>query len=171
MRVAVKETEVYTYSELEESAQEKVREWYNQVSWEDGQGQESCQMLADNILEDVGFSSAMGLSYSLYSPGGDPTFESEGTFTHDDKDYTLTIGTRHIGAGTEVFELDLEPHDPDQETINGTAYLAAKEFVRELQVKMFNAFRVEDEYLGSDELVAEICEANEWEFTKDGRLY
>lgn len=168
---------VFTYPELDEKAQERVREWWNRVSWEDGSAVESMDAIWRDSLEADGWADLENLTYSdLYSQGGYPVwngtreaFEAEG--------YRWTVTVRAFHRGGYFDTVDVEPEcigdddpDPTDEDYR-LAREAAREYADKLSHDLMWKFRAEDEYIGSDEQVAEACEANEYEFTEDGDLH
>ena len=180
MRTLTIEKTVFKYEELSDSAKEKVREEHNRFLWEDGEMTERMQMIADGILEAAGFEEAEDLSFNLYSQGGYPTFKTrtKSPMLLGDKvkgkrrtRHTVLVSLRHLGGSSSAFEVEvldtkgyevLDYDDPKSE--------AAKDLLRDLSHDIYNAMVKEDEYMSSDEVVAEISEANEWEYTEDGHL-
>lgn len=192
MREITTRVRAYTYPELSDAAKDRVREWWNRAQWEDGAAQESMQLLADGFLEDRGWEDVSDLSYSLYSPGGEPRWRGVlPAFTHDDVTYRATFTLRPLGGSSYAWEVTLDEDselfpadgDEDRESVTyGTPawdeYLkryeaaeeAAKDRARSDSSELFYAMREEDEYIGSDESVSEACEANGYEFTEEGEL-
>lgn len=174
MRTEMIERDVYTYDELSEAAKEHAREQYNRWGWDDGIMQESMQLIADGILAEVGLREAGNLTYSLYSQGGTPKFETSGAFSHDGESYSIGVTTEHTGGGhyravIELYFTDERADDWDAE-IPAAARTAAVDFISGLSNKMYMAFVAEDEYQSSDEVVSEVCEANGYEFDEEGNL-
>lgn len=168
---------VYTYPELSETAQEKVREWWNRVQWDDGVAAESMTMIFEyEVGERLGWEvDPKSLTFSLYSQGGYP--EWSGTlreWEHGGKKWTVVTRnpgsyTRSMSVSVEPeWETDDEPDRTDEET--RAAEDAAQEMVGSISSDLFWKFRAEDEYLSSDEQVRETCEANGYEFTEEGDL-
>lgn len=188
MRVKVTQENVYTYPELSERAQEKVREWWNRVQWDDGQANESMSMIFDGIMEDEGWEAdPRSLTYSLYSQGGTPSWSgTKDDWEYEGKTYILTCRNKSRGGSSDYNSVDVEHEDDDEwnekwwegdpetrRVMNQERERireAAKDYVRGLESKLHAAFEKEDEYMGSDEYVREACEANGYEFTEDGDL-
>lgn len=185
MRTITTHTKVYTYPELSEAAQEKVRQDMNRLYWDDGFAQENMRGIWDSLLEEKGWKDYHGLCYDdLYSQGGDQiTWRGEFNFTHTDDDgvetvFEVTVGRRHVGGGMEVFTVDLQNTENDSFHEYSDIELAeedkvehaVKEYLYELQQQLFRDFRAEDEYQSSDAVIADTCEANQYEFTAEGIL-
>lgn len=183
MRIETTETMIYKYDELSESAQEKVREWYNRAQWNDGIAAESMTMIFDEAMKEKGWHNGELRTYDLYQQGGYPTFRAEvPEFTYEGHRYTSTIRTRHMGGGNEYMYVDTEDVNEEEGAYCGSAeydaYVAridaVSEYVKtqvdEVSGDLFHKFREEDEYMGSDSYVREACEANGYEFTEDGEL-
>lgn len=179
MRTATKETSVFTYPELPEEAKETVRERYSQFLWEDGEMQERCQDIADGILEDAGFEEAKDLTYALYVQNNGVHFSTRTKqpilLDNGGKRrtrHTVIVTSRACGASTYTFDIEVLDKD-GYEVAEPTTTLAqsAAELIDNLSREMDAAFYKEDEYMSSDEVVAESAEANGWEYTATGQLY
>lgn len=83
MRTVTTEHTLYDYSELSDTAQERVQEDYNRFLWESGDAHECMQIIADGILEDAGFGPAENLEYNLYMQGGYPTWTPQDGLSED----------------------------------------------------------------------------------------
>lgn len=169
MRTITFTKDLYSYSELSDAAQEKVREKISRWGWEDGSMNESMQLIADGMLEDLGFSEAENLTYSLSTQGGYPAFGTSGTFEHEGTEYTLTVTNSRANFEIEILDVDSDYLENSREAVQAI-YKAARDFLSDLSYKMFRAFVAEDEYRSSDEEVRETAEANEWEFDEFGNF-
>lgn len=178
------EKTVYTWDELSEDAKDNARQKHSQFLWECGSAHESMELIFDFILEEAGWEEAGDLTYSLYQRGGQPTFSGVlRGWEHEGRIYDLTVRNTSGGGSCHYFSVELEAIDgSDEDTYYGTpewdAYVkrievaeeAAKDLCRDLSHKLLEAFYAEDEYMTSDEQMAETCEANGYEFTEDGDL-
>ena len=178
------ERTVYTWDELSDTAKDHAREAWSRFLWDSGSMQESMELIFDGYMEDRGWQDAELRTYSLYSPGGYPTFcGTLPAFEHGGRTWTLTVTTRHSGGGSEHMVCDVEPaDDTDSDTFYGTpewpAYLAAvtaaegaaDDLVNGMSSELLYAFRDEDDYQISDESMAETSEANGYEYDEDGNL-
>lgn len=174
MREDTQTFRVYTYPELSESAKEAVRAKINQWAWDDGSAIESMEHIWRSTLEDQGWTELNGLTFDLYSQGGYPSWSGvlEG-WEHGGHRWTVQTSNgrsyfRYVNVEPE-WDADDDADRTPEET--EAAELAAKELVDSLAGDIFYKMREEDEYIGSDETVAEACEANGYEFLESGEFY
>lgn len=175
MREITETTRVYTYPELSGDAQDRVRAWWNRVSWEDGSAAEAMESIWRDTLEADGWSARSDLTYSLYQQGGYPVWNgTREAFEAEGYRWTVTVRANHRGSFDTV---DVEPEcindddpDPTDEDYRA-AREAARDYAERLSGDLFYKFRAEDDYIGSDEQVAEACAANGYEFYEDGTVH
>lgn len=180
MREVTTTTTLYTYEELSDDAKGTVRQWLNVAAWEDGRAQEDMAAIFDDVMHVRGWREPFLRTYDLYRQGGFPVFSGDlPGWVHDGRTYTVTVSASHVGMGdefmrTEVYEEDTTnvPLETPGEAVarEARARDAAREMVHNLSAELFYKFRDADEYLGSDEYAAEVCEGNGYEFTVDGKL-
>jgi hypothetical protein len=146
---------------------------------------ESLEAIWRDTLTDAGWSDLSDLSYDLYGRGGYPQWSGVmPPFEHDGAYYAVSVGKRHQGGGTYSWSVDVEPADDSEwpDTAYGTPEWDAQvarieaveraviEHIDSLSSSLFWAFRAEDEYQVSDDVMAETAEANGYEYTEDGHL-
>jgi hypothetical protein len=170
------EKTVYTYDELSDSAKETVRQKFSEWGWEDSTMQENMQMIADGVLESHGFGPARGLTYSLYTQGGEPSFETEGTWTdpETEKVYDVTVTQHPLGGSNyymTVWATEKDNDDEDEIGCPDDVRSRLTDFMRvDIVSEMSKKFYAEDEYQASDAVVRESCEANGYEFDEYGNM-
>jgi hypothetical protein len=173
----------FAWSELSEAAKDHAREAHSRFLWDSGDAQESMELIFDGIMEERGWADAELRTYSLYSQGGYPTWRGTlPSFTHEGRVYPLTVTTRHSGGGSEHMVCDVEDPETDEDEVYGTpawngfvarltsAREAAESMVSDLSSALLYAFRAEDDYQTSEEVMAETAEANGYEYDEDGDL-
>lgn len=182
-RTKVTETTVYTWDELSPAAKDRAREEHSRFLWEAGWIQEDLERIWRYELEEAGWTDLEDLSYSLYSPGGEPMWRGDVDFEFEGRTYHLTVRKRPLGGSSYAWDVGVvDPDDPELDAVYGTpewdaavarveaVERAAKDMLRALSSKLLAAFREEDDYRVSDEVMAEDCAANGYEFTEDGTL-
>lgn len=159
MRTITKEVQLYKYEELSDTAKERVKEWRNQDghAWGD-----------ESIASLKAFAAQFGVKVTdlCYSPWGNADISTDATPANF-RGFTLTQA-RALPEYLTGYYLDA--------TLYGV-------FVREFEQTgdAFHAFnkamdagikeaRDDWEYQFSDEYMQDACDANEYEFTADGRI-
>lgn len=168
MRKEIREYEVYEFKELSKEAKEKALERFQDINvdydwWE-------------HIYDDA---NAIGLKlegFDLYRReiSGELTESIGRVIANIFANHGETCGTYEIAKRYEkklipftVLEsMEIEDMDNEDEMEELT-----KEFRKELLQKYLSILQNEYEYLTSEETVVEAIEANEYEFTKDGKLF
>lgn len=160
MRIRVTETPVYTYDELSDRAKETARERWSQFLWECGSMQEDCSEIWEQFLTERGWSELSDLEYSLYCQGGYPSWTGRVTFEHNGVTWNASVRRGRV----EWVESDDEDTDtrPAEDELSNLLSVWSSE--------LLYAFQDADEYASSDEAVREASEANEYEYTEDGKL-
>ncbi len=171
------EQTIYTYPELSETAKDAVRQRFSTWDWEDGSMQERMSDIVDGILEDAGFEKAENLSYQLYQQGGYPVFSTRSAspvFVEEPtpgtrrKRHTVIVSVQGYGGSSYGFVVEVL--DKDGYEVLDEESTKAKQLIEGLSHRMYSAMVEEDEYMSSDEVVAESCEANEYRFFENGSM-
>lgn len=86
-------------------------------------------------------------------------------------EHGLVMGTTHFGGGMERGFIGLYQYDdiPDWTCTAETAD-AIRDALREAQDEMLTSLREEQEYLSSEEHLAELADINDYRFYEDGRV-
>lgn len=170
------ERTVYTWNELSDSAKDTARQEWSRFLWSDGSMQESLSDLWENTLTEAGWVNLSDLSYDLYSQGGYPAWSGTlEAFEHGDRAYPVIVRNSRSGFG-EYTSVDVDSEQDEDETDDAYAARieavegAARDHLHSLSYELLYAFRAEDEYQCSDDVMAETAEANGYEYTEDGRL-
>lgn len=156
----------YFYSELPtDEAKANAREWFSSGNQYDDLPiflRDSLNTLLEenNITADT----KPEIYYSLSYCQGDGV-QFLGTFTHREKSYTITsIGHYSHSYCTEISA-------DDEEDTNSEELAQFTELYHTVCKQLEDAGYAEIEYQDSEEYIAESLEANEYQFTKDGRLF
>lgn len=191
---------LYKYDELSDKAKEKAREdWVNKgFGWDNHDSDQLTDTFKELLIE-KGFEKGVDVFWSLSSSQGDgvafkgsidvPKYIRAGKLT---KEFGRLIGkvearvdqrgrdTHWNSMTVEIFQddggagsigpKDWHPGAPTREMVVGfEEYLVqdVKDISRELEKIGY----AEMEYKGSDEYLADTFEANEYEFTEDGKFW
>lgn len=165
----IEEIALYSYDELSETAQERVRDWVHALEWSDGAAHDRMGDVALNFLEDRGWTGVGDLTYRLYVQGGMPKWSGETAVEHDGLTYAVTVARdghitldhegEHVPWWVEGWRGKWELSGPAK---------AARAKVDVDALGLLYALRDEDEFLGSDEFARETLGDREL-FTEDGR--
>lgn len=176
MRTVITETKVFEFSELSEAAKDHARENYSRFLWDDGEMQERMQEIADGLLEDAGFGPAEGLTYALYTPGGEPRYSTEGEVTAGGEEWQVRIsnnGTRYGSMSVDIYTVGEDGDERAPQDVRSDAVVVVDEIMADLHAlnrKIYKGMHEEDEYMTSDEEMQEISESNGYEYTEAGDL-
>jgi len=191
-------TTVYTYDELSDEAKEKAREWWLSVS-EGGFDQLDSEMLTEmfkDLLKEWGFKKGVDVWWSLGSSQGDGVaFQGDLDIPKyvdaRAKDFRRVIGkveawvkhegryyhsnSMEAGVAATDSERDLAPKDwfpgkPTAELLDEFATFLGED-VKKMSKELEKIGYQEIEYRQSEEAIAEMLIANEYEFTADGRRF
>jgi hypothetical protein len=192
MRIAVKETQVFKFEELEDYVKAKVldkhRDWNLHNDW-----YEFCEENLKNDLEEIGLRLDKAYFSGFWSQGDGaclevslmdldkliPKLKQQGTPMREialARKLGLSFNSKQSGhyyhENSLRFNIDADsyPHKLHEKTWNDLEE-TVKELVQDLSRDYYRTLEKEYEYLTSDELVKESIEANELEFTKDGSIY
>ncbi len=164
-------TKVYQYNELNDKAKEKARDWYREAS--------SSDEWWENIYEDA---ETIGLKIKGFDI--DRGSNVDAVFISGALDCAVAIMREHgemcetyKTASAYIAERDAaiaaipadENGDPDEYAIDAALDEIDAEFLKSLEGDYLEMLRDEYEHQTSDETVAENIEANEYEFTEDGK--
>lgn len=155
---------LYQYSELNDDAKEVARDWYRESATSDVYDH-SCEYVKEDAA-------AIGLAIVQLTER-EP---SEGSFTKSPPEVIKAIMENH-GAECETYrtaerfkKLFAEICGGDDEALD--RYDEVKKDFLEMLLEDYRVMRDrEDEYQLSDEVIAENIEANEYDFTEDGKRY
>lgn len=159
---------LYQYSELNDEAKEVARDWWREGTTSDVYDQ-SCEYVKDDAA-------AIGLAIVQLTER-EP---SEGRFTKSPPEVIKAIMENH-GAECETYrtaerfkKLFIAAED-EACGLEDTFIERTEELAKDFLEMLLEDYRVmrdrEDEYQLSDEMVAENIEANEYDFTEDGKRY
>lgn len=170
-------TTVYTFSELSEEAKQKAIESYRDINlfyeWWESIYEDAKQIGIKITSFDLDRGSYVNAEYLLpFSSVIDKIKENHGQSCETYKiavqyekqyndlvvKYSDGIDTERVSEGNE-YEFDQEADELE------------KEFINDISSEYLSILQNEYEYLWSDEAVIETIEANEYEFTEDGKPY
>jgi len=154
---------LYQYSELSETAKEAARDWWRSV--DDGSD------AWDNVREDA---AQVCIKIHVLSD----TRANQGGFTNSALDTAKRILENH-GAECETFKTathflgarDAAAKHPDEDARADVLEELEHEFLAAILEDYRVYHKKEVEYHDSEEYIAEVMEANEYEFTKDGKRF
>lgn len=174
MRIDVKETKVYPFKELTDEAQQKAIEQLADIN-------------VDHNWWDVVYEDATNVGIKITAFDCDYEKSCEGELTLDAEEVAINIVNEHgdncstyetaTGFMAAIRELRndfmLSDDDLDEEDfIESDDY---EDLVSGFEDDILEDYRIilqkEYEYLTSEEAIVETIEANEYEFTEDGKLY
>lgn len=161
MRIKTESIEVYKFEELDEKAQQKALSIV-------------CEFRYDYDWWDSAYQDAERVGLTITSFDCDRAQKITGHLNKSSEEVAHTIILDH-GKDTDTFKLadsflgqyQSEPETSEQEDENEALEL---EFERALLEEYLSMLGKEYDYLNSREAILETINANEYEFTKDGRL-
>lgn len=170
-------TKVYKFSELSESAKQKAIEKFWDInvdySWHELSVEGHEEILSDKgyVNPKVMFSgfASQGdgacftcdkIDFNIFLEGKYKDLDISANITHNWRHYFATSTTVNLDAGDDISQ---ELYDEIENTIKGERENLGNEIYRKLEK--------EHDYLTSEEAIIETIEANEYEFTKDGKLF
>jgi len=177
MRVDVKKTKVYPFAELSDDAKEKVLESFAETTadyeWWDSEYEDAKNVLLKLTEFDLDrnrhckgefIENAKDTAQKIIEDHGDMcgTFQTAKGYLEDRRKlvekYSGGINTQIVAEDNEYeFDNDCEELDAD--------------FLRSILEDYSIMLQKQYEYLTSEEAIVETIEANEYEFTEDGKLY
>lgn len=174
---------LYTVEELKEAnpegyakAHAKYKEGNDYMFMEDCLSERLHELLDEKGIVDTNDTSKSGtkptrVMYSLgYCQGDGAMFEGDFIFTHKGKKYVITV--KHSGHYYHSNSKDFYTHDEEGEEVDEweevehSFNVEYKEVCKELEIYGYDFMEYED----SEENFIEMCEANEYTFTLDGRM-
>lgn len=173
------ERTVYTFAELSEAAKDTARQRHSIFLWDDGIMQEDCQMIAENLAEAHGLEDLRDLTFSLYTPGGEPEFSGTMRTMVEGSEYVCRIKRGEIVDTVPTDESELSiGHEIDSDSPEYLAYeqrmdQAMREVAERMDAlssAMLRAFYALDDDVVSDEAMIEAGEANGYEYDEHGHL-
>ena len=196
MYIATKQTEVYQFNELDDSAKEKARDWWRNC--------ETFEFESEYIIDDCKeIGAILGIDidkiyYSGFSSQGDGAcFEGSYTYKkgahkairdyapndkelHDIADnlldiqkrnfYRLSAGVTHSGHYYHAYCTNVSVYN-DGEYADTETDEAITEYLRDFMNWIYSRLESAYDYTMSDENVDENIMINEYEFTVDGEIY
>ena len=177
MREDIKITKVYRFEELSEEVQEETLARYFDLNvsfewWE-------------NVCED-----AKTIGVGIESFDLDRGSDCRGKFLQDELDVAENVLKDHgkdcetytdayefvwdMAVAENEYRTDMQGAD-DENQVEFDAYYQRPELLSDFQDTIFEDYRIilqkEYDYLTSEEAIRETIDANEYEFTEDGRIY
>lgn len=174
MKTITKKYKVFTFEELSQEAKDKAREDFNNTDFtldflEDDLREYIHEELEEAGLKVIGENTTAHHSirpyYSLsYCQGDGLMFEA---YLEDKKGNTFII--KHSGhyyheRSTDITGIDQEGNDIDTKDFEENIYIPICERIRDRGY-------TEIEFMQSEETFADTCEANEFTFLEDGRIF
>lgn len=171
MREVTTTKTVYTWDELSDEAKDHARAEHNSFLWDSGEMRETMEEIWEDFLTEQGWENLSGLSYNLYSPGGEPAWDGDlPEWEFEGRTYYVTVRNHHyFGMRVSVDETFDENEAVAYSEVERIE-VAAKDMVLSLSHDLLVKMRAEDEYVVNDESMADTCEANGYEFDEDGNL-
>ena len=159
------ETKVYPFEELDEQIKEKAIDNYRYISVEDHSWYEWIKEDLISVgIELRSFDIDRGSFAEIHLEDFYDTCEKI-IDSHGENCETYKIAERYI----EEYQ-DIQYHIKDDEYLDEKLDDLDEEYQKEFSEEVLSMLRFEYEYMTSDEYVIEMFEANEYEFTEEGKL-
>ena len=167
--------DVYTYDELDEYAQQQVRNNNMTRGWEDGTLHEDNILIVNAILAKYGFSQVSELRYDTSRDGIYPVFSTGGAVGElNIAAYIDYLGGGQVANYVEVFDLNGNDFGLTAEDAREDTYPIALEFAERLVMAIANEIRflldAEEAKRGTDEYAREQAENLGLEFDIYGNV-
>ena len=160
------ETKAYQFEELDEQTKEKAIDNYRHISVEDYFWYEFIKEdLKEVGIELRSFDIERGSFAEIHSEDFYETCELI-LKSHGENCETYKIAERYIKEYK-----DIQYHIKDDEDLDEKLDDLDEEYQQEFSWEVLSMLRREYEYMISDEYIIEMFEANDWEFTEDGKLF